>query len=106
VSSETNERPESGSIESEEAQHLELTTYVSPRDGATVVEIGTSAVKGRLRVYVNDGPVFDQDPEDHGPHGECGLMFQDPDGARHRCVKVGSHYPAHRCRCGVVEVRF
>jgi hypothetical protein len=109
VSSDTRERPESGSIEETSFGDvkIDVTTYISEMDGATVVEIDTSAHRGRLRVYVNEGPVFDQDPEEHGPHGECGYMFQDKGGELHRCVKVGPHYPTdatHRCRCGVVVV--
>jgi hypothetical protein len=102
VSSDTRERPESGSIESEELEHLGVTTYISEMDGATVVEIDTSAVRGRLRVYVNEGVVFDQDPEEHGPHGECGYVFRSGDRA-HRCGVMGAHPGRpHVCRHCVV----
>ena len=32
-------------------------------DGAVVVQIDTDEGLGHLRVNINDGPVFDQDPE-------------------------------------------
>lgn len=77
----------------------ELVMYVSELDGATVVELQTSAGLSHLRVYVNDGPVFDQDPEERGPHGECGYVFRTASGA-HRCGVRGEH-SVHRCReCG------
>lgn len=40
-----------------------VTTYRSEIDGAAVVEIDTTVDGGRLRVNVNDGTVFDADPE-------------------------------------------
>lgn len=42
---------------------LELTQYVSEIDGAHVVEIDTRPEHGRIRIYLNDGPVYDADPE-------------------------------------------
>lgn len=99
MSSDTHERPESGSIESEELSHLEVTTYVSLLDGATVVEIDTSAGAGRVRVYVNDGPVFDQESEQFGPHGRCTCVWHDDAGANHGCDRIGPHQQ-HVCGCG------
>ena len=42
-----------------------VTIYVwrSEHDGAVVVQIDTHPHTGRVRVYVNDGAVFDADPE-------------------------------------------
>jgi hypothetical protein len=80
----------------------ELVMYVSELDGATVVEVQTGAGIGRLRVYVNDGAIFDQSPEERGPHGECGYAFRTASGA-HRCGARGAH-SIHFCRhCGASQ---
>lgn len=71
-----------------------VTTGTSDTDGATVVDISTPAGGGQLRVYVNEGVVFDQSPEEHGPHGQCGHMWRDDE--PHRCTIVGPHRQ-HRC---------
>lgn len=102
MSSDTRERPESGSIEEVPLSEvvIDLTTYVSDLDGATVVEIGTSMLPTprRLRVYVNEGVVFDQDPEQPGPHGECGYTWHTATGP-HRCGVIGRHPGrSHVCR--------
>lgn len=44
--------------------------YVSDRDGAHVVEIDTIEATGRVRVVVNDGTVYDGDPNTDDPPGE------------------------------------
>jgi len=46
---------------------FEITTFRSDIDGAAVVEVGTVDVHGRVRVYVNDGTVYDADPEVAAP---------------------------------------
>lgn len=43
--------------------------WVSDLDGAHVVQIDTTATAGRVRVMVNDGPVYDGDPETDAPPG-------------------------------------
>ena len=104
MSSDTQQRISDGSGEWFDPEHVpvSLVTYISATDGVTVVEVETGPTTGRLRVYVNDGPVFDQDPEQHGPHGECGYMFQDEAGECHRCDVVGTHQ-THWCMCGVAR---
>lgn len=52
--------------EAVEARGVELSAYVSPEDGAVVVHIDTAEATGRVRVNVNDAPVWDADPEE-GP---------------------------------------
>lgn len=42
---------------------IDVTIYRSPRDGALVVEIDTQVEAGRVRVNLNDGILFDADPE-------------------------------------------
>lgn len=105
MSSETSERPVSGTIEVvgfSDVPGVEVTTYLSDLDGASVIEIDTQVGVGQVRVYVNEGAVFDQDPEEPGPHGECGFVFRVA-GKSHRCVTVGLHQPGHRHRCGCGE---
>jgi hypothetical protein len=89
VSSDTHERPESGSIT--EASFgdvgVDVVAYASERDGAAVIEIEGA---GRLRVLVNEGVVFDQDTEEFNVHGECGYVFRTASGA-HRCGIAGVH---------------
>jgi hypothetical protein len=41
---------------------IDVSTFAGD-DGATVVQIDTAENTGRVRVYVNDGTVFDADPE-------------------------------------------
>lgn len=104
MSSDTRERPDSGSIENHDPAEapVSLVTYVSDIDGATVVEIETGEFTGHLRVYVNEGVIFDQNPEEHGPCGECGAVFRTASGA-HRCGVHGPHPGRpHVCRDGVV----
>lgn len=43
--------------------------FVSDLDGAQVVQIDTTEGAGRVRVMVNDGPVYDGDPETDEPPG-------------------------------------
>lgn len=42
---------------------IDVTIYRSPQDGALVVEIDTQVEAGRVRVNLNDGVLFDADPE-------------------------------------------
>lgn len=41
---------------------LAVCGYVSDRDGARVVEIDTTEVTGRVRVFINGGVIYDGDP--------------------------------------------
>lgn len=119
MSSDTRERPVSGSVE---ANPLDVdihdpgnvldavgqvVTYRSDIDGAVVVEIETGAGIGRLRVYVNDGPIFDQKSEEPGPHGTCGFVWRENDispatEGHHRCtLRSGHRSVQHYCStCG------
>ena len=46
----------------------EVSMYRSDMDGTLVVQVDTDAAVGRIRVNLNDGPVWDGDPEaDEGP---------------------------------------
>lgn len=56
------------------APHVSLGYYVSEVDGAQVVQIDTSDAAGRLRIYLNDGTVWDDDPETGDPDGELGAL--------------------------------
>lgn len=49
---------------------LAVCGYVSDRDGAQVVEIDTTEATGRVRVVINDGTVYDGDPNTDEPPGE------------------------------------
>jgi len=119
VSSDTRERPVSGSltdvalnVDTDDPDNAldavgQIVTYRSNIDGAVVVEIETGAGIGRLRVYVNDGPVFDQEPEEPGPHGTCGYVWREEGispatEGHHRCtLRSGHSSPRHYCsRCG------
>ncbi|MEW2484525.1 hypothetical protein AB0876_33540 [Mycobacterium sp. NPDC049093] len=44
--------------------------YVSDRDNAHVVEIDTTEATGRVRVVINDGTVYDGDPNTDEPPGQ------------------------------------
>ena len=65
MSSDTQQRISDGSGEWFDPEHVPvgLVTYISELDGATVVEIETGEATGRLRVYVNEGVIFDQDQD-------------------------------------------
>lgn len=77
----------------------EIITYHTKYDDSTVVEIVTAAGIGNLRVYVNTGTIFDQAPEESGPHGECGFTWRGPGGDGHRCGVMGAHDRRHHvCR--------
>lgn len=43
--------------------NYEVTSYASEDDGATVIEIDTDAEIGALRVYLNDGLIWEGNPE-------------------------------------------
>lgn len=45
---------------------IEVQTWTSEIDGVPVVQIDTDDV-GRMRVYINDGPIYDQDPNKDEP---------------------------------------
>ncbi len=45
------------------AESIEVQTSVSEIDGVPVVQIDTAEGTGRFRVYVNDGPIWDQEAE-------------------------------------------
>lgn len=51
------------------APSFELTTYTSQIDGAAVAEIATHQVTGRVRIYLNEAPIWDADPETDDPAG-------------------------------------
>jgi hypothetical protein len=63
MSGDTNERHDEATFF--DTDELEIVTYDSLVDGALVVEIGVLGLaEGRhLRVYINEGVVFDRDPE-------------------------------------------
>ena len=42
---------------------VEFTSYVSEIDGATVIELDSPPDAGRVRINLNDAPVYDDDPE-------------------------------------------
>lgn len=52
--------------------------YISDRDRVLVAQIDTFGVPAgaRLRVNINDGPIFDADP-DHHTHTECTCITRD-----------------------------
>lgn len=56
------------------APHVALGLYVSDVDGAQVVQIDTSDATGRLRIYLNDATVWDDDPETGDPDGELSAL--------------------------------
>lgn len=62
--------------------------YVSDYDGAHVVEIDTTEATGRVRVVINDGTVYDGDPNtDHPP----GRYYDGPaDDGLQRCAECGA----------------
>lgn len=78
-------------------------SYVADSDGASVIEIEGA---GRLRVYVNEGVVFDQGTEESGPHGECGYLFRHEEhSGLHRCtLRSGHGSQRHACRCGAEAI--
>lgn len=55
--------------------------FVSSLDGAHAVQIDTTAATGRVRVMINDGSIYDGDPETDAPPG---AHYQDAGGQR--CV--------------------
>lgn len=61
-----------------ELAELAVCGYVSDRDGAQVVEIDTTEATGRVRVLINDGVIYDGDPNTDEPPGEhceeCGAQ--------------------------------
>ena len=63
------------------APSFELTTYTSQIDGAAVAEIATHQVTGRVRIYLNEAPTWDADPETNDPagHGRVALAAYDRD---------------------------
>lgn len=42
---------------------IDVATFRSPIDGALVVQIDTNAETGRVRVNLNEAPVYDGDPD-------------------------------------------
>jgi len=65
--------------------------FVSDRDGVHVVQIDTREAAGRVRVVINDGIVYDGDPEMDVPPGAryCGAVWADV-GAVERCDECGA----------------
>ena len=57
--------------------------FVSDLDAAHVVQIDTTETTGRVRVFINDGTVYDGDPETDAPPG-----------AHYRGTWLGSQPPA------------
>ncbi|MGW6728729.1 hypothetical protein ACWF9G_22755 [Nocardia sp. NPDC055029] len=60
------------------SEHAPEITVYTGEDGATVVDIATSPRTGRMRVNVNDGPVydgivFDANPDKGDHHPAAGL---------------------------------
>lgn len=55
---------------------VEVDTGISEIDGATIVQIDTAANTGRIRVFINDGTIYDGDPEIDWPLG--GLTCEAP----------------------------
>ncbi|MGB8404228.1 MAG: hypothetical protein WCE30_09205 [Mycobacterium sp.] len=53
-----------------ELDQLAVCGYVSDRDDAQVVEIDTTEDTGHVRVLINDGVIYDGDPENDEPPGE------------------------------------
>lgn len=45
-----------------ESPHAEISAYRSDGDSAFVVQIDTAADLGQIRVFINDGAVYDADP--------------------------------------------
>ncbi|MGJ6127030.1 hypothetical protein QN239_31055 [Mycolicibacterium sp. Y3] len=48
---------------------MAMSGWVSELDGARVVQIDTFEGAGRVRVMINDGPVYDGDPQTDEPPG-------------------------------------
>jgi hypothetical protein len=46
-----------------------VSVYRSRLDTALVIQIDTAAYDGRIRVNLNDGPIYDGDPDAHEPPG-------------------------------------
>lgn len=53
-----------------ELDELAVCGYVSDLDGAQVVEIETTEATGRVRVYINEGVIYDGDPTTDEPPGQ------------------------------------
>lgn len=64
MSADTQERPEEGTWHEHPELGVTVVTYRSLEDGAVVVEVETTPTTGQVRVYINDGVVFDKDPEE------------------------------------------
>jgi hypothetical protein len=63
-------------VTTEQLENLEVLTWVSDDDGALVVQIDTSANAGRVRVNINDGAIWDGDPETH-IHDFCDCVLRE-----------------------------
>ncbi len=60
-------------VELGDGQELRIYAYLSDMDGVPVVQIDTDDNPGRMQVYINDGPVYDADPETNiGPMPQQG----------------------------------
>lgn len=62
--------------------------FVSDLDAAHVVEIDTTETTGRVRVFINDGTVYDGDPETDAPPGAviAGCLGCGPDTSTFRAT--------------------
>lgn len=47
-----------------------VSAYVSDVDGVPVIQVDTNPGSGRLRVNLNDGTLWDGDPDTDGPADE------------------------------------
>lgn len=62
-----------------EAAHIDVHGYVSLIDGAAVAQIDTHEANGRVRVFLNDGTIYDGDPETDDAPGQV-YTLRDLDG--------------------------
>lgn len=60
--------------EGHQLPEIVLSGYVSDVDGAPVVQIDTTEAARRVRVCINDGPVYDGDPTCDRPPGALGAQ--------------------------------
>ncbi|MCT7373280.1 hypothetical protein [Mycolicibacterium llatzerense] len=70
-----------------DAEEIAVCAYVSDRDGAQVVEIDSAETAGRIRVWLNEGTIYDGDPMHDEPPGE---HYERPSWANRRQWKVQS----------------
>ncbi|WP_396908880.1 hypothetical protein [Mycolicibacterium sp.] len=65
----TDQKDDDDPVTIDYASRVRVQTWTSERDGTLVVQVDTHEDTGRIRINLNDGPIWDGDPDTDNPPG-------------------------------------